>query len=139
MGSQWSYSGVAVDSTTQAVIDTDQLNSILSNVIPFALLANPTKAAKYVHVEAGIKLWDLNCRITVAGRGEPAVTVTSTGRPKTILTPGASSETGDGDIAWPTPWQGPHVEPPIWAATRSPVRLLAPCPNDRYGPVVNAG
>jgi len=52
MGSQWSYSGVAVDSTTQAVIDTDQLNSILSNVIPFALLANPTKAAKYVHVEA---------------------------------------------------------------------------------------
>ena len=74
MGSQWSYSGVAVDSTTQAVIDTDQLNSILSNVIPFALLANPPKAAKYyVHVEAGIKLWDLNCRLDGLGLALPTL------------------------------------------------------------------
>jgi hypothetical protein len=74
IGSQWSYSGVAVDSTTQAVINTGHLTSILSNVIPFALLTNPPKAAKYyVHVEAGIKLWDLNCRLDGLGLALPTL------------------------------------------------------------------
>jgi hypothetical protein len=62
IGSQWAYGGVAVDDTTQNVINTQLLCNKLNNddptkgIIPFALRDHLKKRAKfYVHVEAALR------------------------------------------------------------------------------------
>lgn len=70
IGSQWAYGGVAVDESTQNVINTRLLNHKLSDddpakaIIPFALRdeLKPDKG-HYVHVAAGIRIWQLNCML----------------------------------------------------------------------------
>lgn len=81
VGSGWSYGDVAVDPTTTHVINTALLKKILSGtggrsprplnpkfpaakLVPYVLkdTLQPTKRF-YVHVEAGITLWDLNCNL----------------------------------------------------------------------------
>jgi hypothetical protein len=78
MGSGWSYSDAALDGTTTHVMNTDGLNRVLNQhrvlnqpvakprkaVIPFALKdALQPRQRHFVHVEAGIKLWELNCAL----------------------------------------------------------------------------
>jgi hypothetical protein len=69
IGSQWSYSGVAVDDSTQNVINTELLARRLNDadatkaIIPFALRGDLRADPHYVHVEAGIKVWELNCML----------------------------------------------------------------------------
>ncbi len=70
MGSGWSYSDAAVDSDATRVVDTSSLVRLLSGadpsspttLLPFAL-NDPAQARAryYVHVEAGIKIYALNC------------------------------------------------------------------------------
>lgn len=81
IGTGWSYSDVAVDDTTTHVMQTDLLKNVLSQsgpfkglhthfpvsaVIPFALKSTlQARSRYYIHVEAGIKIWELNCRLDV--------------------------------------------------------------------------
>jgi hypothetical protein len=56
VGSSWSFPDIAV--TGDYLVETDQLNHILTMIVPGAL--NPTgRALHLVHVEAGIKVVDL--------------------------------------------------------------------------------
>jgi len=72
MGSGWSYTDAAVSSEVTTLINTDSLNRILngtsaedeSSIIPYALIESEfIPADKLIHVEAGIKIHDLNCRL----------------------------------------------------------------------------
>jgi FAD/FMN-containing dehydrogenase len=70
IGSEWAYGAVAVDESTKNVIATRGLRKKLTGIdptkgiIPFALRdeLKPT-AARYLHVEAGIGIWRLNCML----------------------------------------------------------------------------
>lgn len=84
MGSQWSYSDVAVDDTTGYVINTMQLKEVLSGstamppiaVLPFALnkdLRKKSRSKYFVHVEAGIKIHQLNCQLDALGLAMPTL------------------------------------------------------------------
>src|SRR5262245_56793555 len=81
VGSQWSYSGVAVDDSTTHVMMTDGLQRVLSpptnpleNIIPFALKAGLQPRARYfVHVEAGLKIHVLNCLLDGMGLAMPTL------------------------------------------------------------------
>lgn len=70
IGSGWAYGAVAVDESTKNVIATRGLQKKLSGsdptkgMIPFALrdeLKPPP--TRYLHVEAGIEIWRLNCML----------------------------------------------------------------------------
>jgi FAD/FMN-containing dehydrogenase len=69
IGSGWAYGGVAVDDSTQNVISMNALSMALNGkatkaIIPGALRDGLKKdAARYLHVEAGIKVWSLNCML----------------------------------------------------------------------------
>jgi hypothetical protein len=71
IGSRWSYSDATVDETTLFAMDTDALSRVLNgpvstpptSVIPFALKASLPNQRLYVHVEAGIKIFQLNCKL----------------------------------------------------------------------------
>ena len=82
IGSGWAYGGVAVDESTQHVIYTERLNHLLrgsdatdkSHVVPYALLEGLQARAKYfVHVEAGIKVHELNCELDKLGLAMPTL------------------------------------------------------------------
>jgi hypothetical protein len=82
VGSQWSYSDVAVDDSTTHVINTEFLDNILSggtalpptSVLPYALKGSLSTMAKYfVHVEAGIKIYALNCTLDALGLAMPSL------------------------------------------------------------------
>ena len=82
IGSQWSYSDVAVDDSTTHVMNTMFLEKILSggtaspptSVLPYALKDSLATMAKYfVHVEAGIKIYALNCRLDALGLAMPSL------------------------------------------------------------------
>jgi len=93
-GSRWSFTDcIAPMPTTPFVIDSSGLNRTLNHVLPAAGLdtvesvlsdlararidlavsaAEPlTIRQRLVHVEAGIKLWDLNCRLDAEGLATP--------------------------------------------------------------------
>ena len=83
IGSQWAYGSVAVDASVGNVIYTKALNKVLNGVlgetlptklIPFALRDQSSAGAKYyVHVEAGIKIYDLNCKLDALGLAMPTL------------------------------------------------------------------
>lgn len=56
VGSSWSFTDIAV--TNDFLVETDQLNNVLSTVVPTALNA-AGRGLQLVHVEAGIKVWAL--------------------------------------------------------------------------------
>jgi FAD/FMN-containing dehydrogenase len=76
VGTGWSYPDVAIAPEVTVAVQTDALNRVLSGtdpasmgtLIPFALNdANRALLQRYVHVEAGIKVWDLNCKLDALG------------------------------------------------------------------------
>jgi FAD/FMN-containing dehydrogenase len=83
LGSGWSYSDVALTSEVTHVIDTSALSNILTGtdttspsatLLPFALnTAASARASRLVHVEAGIKIHDLNCRLDALGLAMPTL------------------------------------------------------------------
>ncbi len=73
-GSGWSFTECVVGGRTQALIDTSALNGTLDSLIPD--LVDPRAATagnRLVHVEAGIKLFDLNCRLDAMGLALPTL------------------------------------------------------------------
>lgn len=83
VGSGWAYGAVAVDDSVGSVINTAALKRVLNGVlaenpptalIPFALRDQSAASAKYlVHVEGGIKVHDLNCRLDALGLAMPTL------------------------------------------------------------------
>jgi hypothetical protein len=77
VGTGWSYPDVAIAPEVTAAIQTDDLKNVLSGtdpasmatLLPFALkdVNRPPSARSFVHVEAGIKLQELNCRLDEMG------------------------------------------------------------------------
>jgi hypothetical protein len=73
MGSGWSFSDCVADARTQALIDTTALNATLGGLVP-DLIDDRTGAGRHlVHVEAGIKLYDLSCRLEAIGLALPTM------------------------------------------------------------------
>ena len=135
IGSQWSYSDVAVDDTTTHVMNTEMLKALLSHsgtskrrpvphqfpftaVIPFALKDTlQPRQRYYVHVEAGIKIWSLNCILDsmrdLFGRGLAMPTLG-----------GDNGQSLAGAISTAT--HGTHIDlPPIADAVRA-IHLVGP-------------
>ncbi len=82
VGSNWSYTEVALTRDVSHVLDLSALSNILngdtvtdmSAVLPFALTdAARDNAANLIHVEAGIKIHALNCALD--GRGKAMATL----------------------------------------------------------------
>src|ERR1700675_249897 len=82
VGSQWAYSDVAVGDSTPHVINTMFLEKVLSgntaptplSVLPYGLKDSLATMAKcFVHVEAGIKIYALNCRLDALGLAMPTL------------------------------------------------------------------
>jgi hypothetical protein len=75
MGSGWSFTDCAVSSRTEVVIDTSSLSAVLGGLVPDILDNRPTMngANRLVHVEAGIKLFDLNCKLEALGLALPTM------------------------------------------------------------------
>lgn len=78
IGSNWSYTEVAITREVTHVIDNSALASILNGtdpessatLLPFALTdASRPNAANLIHVEAGIKIHALNCALDARGKG----------------------------------------------------------------------
>ena len=76
IGTGWSYPDVAIAPEVTVAVLTDALNRVLSGtdptsidtLIPFALNdENRSTPEKYVHVEAGTKVWELNCQLDGLG------------------------------------------------------------------------
>jgi hypothetical protein len=76
VGSGWSYPDVSIGPEVTWAIRTDELKQVLNGtdptmpdgVIPFALKDELRLDARhYVHVEAGIKIHDLNCELDAKG------------------------------------------------------------------------
>ncbi|MCM3881827.1 MAG: FAD-binding protein, partial [Vicinamibacterales bacterium] len=78
VGSNWSYTEVALTSQVTHVIDISALSNILngddvtspaSTLLPFALTDTArANAANLIHVEAGIKIHALNCALDARGK-----------------------------------------------------------------------
>jgi FAD/FMN-containing dehydrogenase len=78
VGSNWSYTEVALTNEVTHVIDISALSNILngddvtspaSTLLPFALTDTArANAANLVHVEAGIKIHTLNCALDARGK-----------------------------------------------------------------------
>lgn len=73
-GSGWSFTECVVGAGTQSLIDTSLLNSTLGGLLP-ALVDDRARVPgnRFVHVEAGIKLHDLNCRLDSLGLALPTL------------------------------------------------------------------
>jgi hypothetical protein len=75
VGSSWSFSDIAV--TSGYLVETNQLNRVLTHVLPQALVANPASvvpiagvtpmAKNFIHVECGIILEDLMTLLDARG------------------------------------------------------------------------
>src|SRR5829696_4261545 len=78
VGSNWSYTEVALTRDVTLVIDASELTRILERIgrhlagrdaLPFALNdASRPNADNLIHVEAGIKIHDLNCALEPRGK-----------------------------------------------------------------------
>ncbi|HKR63066.1 MAG TPA: FAD-binding protein [Thermoanaerobaculia bacterium] len=95
VGSSWSYSEAAVSGNVQVVVETQRLNRVLNGTTPTdgivpGALSNfgATLAGQLLHVEAGIKIDELNCALDSRGlamhtlggeRGQSLAGVISTG------------------------------------------------------------
>lgn len=75
MGSGWSYTNCVVGDRTDVVIDTSSLSAVLGGLVPDILDNRPKMhpANRLVHVEAGIKLFDLNCKLDTLGLSLPTM------------------------------------------------------------------
>lgn len=73
-GSGWSYTECVVGRRTQALIDTSALSATLNGLLPDIVDDRAKEpGSRLVHVEAGIKLFDLNCRLDVLGLALPTL------------------------------------------------------------------
>ncbi|MEV1145072.1 D-arabinono-1,4-lactone oxidase [Micromonospora sp. NPDC049799] len=73
-GSGWSYTKCAVGDDTGTVIDTSGLTATLGGLLPDIVDDRAaTVGSRLVHVEAGIKLFDLNCRLDRLGLALPTL------------------------------------------------------------------
>ncbi|MEM9191050.1 MAG: FAD-binding protein [Myxococcota bacterium] len=73
-GSGWSFTNCVVDGRTDVLIDTSQLNSVLPNLVPDIIDDRAeTVGNRFVHVEGGIKLFDLNCQLDAMGLALPTL------------------------------------------------------------------
>jgi hypothetical protein len=70
VGTSWSNSDVAV--TPAVVIETDNLDGILTEVVSTCLLSKAT-GRKLLHVEAGMKVWQLNALLDIRGLALPTM------------------------------------------------------------------
>ncbi|RYZ11353.1 MAG: FAD-binding protein, partial [Myxococcaceae bacterium] len=83
MGSNWSYTEVALTRDVTHVIDTSSLANILNGtdatspaatLLPFALNDDArANAGNLIHVEAGIKIHALNCALDALGKAMPTL------------------------------------------------------------------
>lgn len=75
LGSGWSFTDCAVDARTEVLCDTSSLSVILGGFVPYILDSRPTMSGpnRLVHVEAGIKLFDLNCQLEALGLALPTL------------------------------------------------------------------
>lgn len=73
-GSGWSFTDCVANSRTQFLIDTSELNASLGRFIP-SIIDNRIVGSnnRLVHVEAGVKLHDLNCRLNALGLALPTM------------------------------------------------------------------
>jgi hypothetical protein len=62
VGSSWSNSDIACVTTSDYLVETDELNSVVTDILSASpgILNDSALGLKFVHVEAGIKLVDLN-------------------------------------------------------------------------------
>src|SRR3954470_19281088 len=72
-GSGWSFTDCVVGKRTQAGVDTSGLNATLWGLIRTSLGDRTKDGKPLVHVEAGIKLYDLNCRLDGFGLALPTM------------------------------------------------------------------
>ncbi|NYI04565.1 FAD-binding protein [Allostreptomyces psammosilenae] len=73
-GSGWSFTDCAVDAGTRSLIDTSGLGEVLQGVLPDALDDQPGRRDRHlVHVEAGIKVHELNRRLDRLGLALPTL------------------------------------------------------------------
>lgn len=73
-GSGWSFTDCVANSRTQYLIDTSKLNATLGRLIPLIIDNRIVFSDKQlIHVEAGIKLYDLNCRLNSLGLALPTM------------------------------------------------------------------
>ena len=73
-GSGWSYTDCVVGERTRSLIDTSLLNSTLGGLLPAIIDDRSRKPGnRFVHVEAGVKLYDLNCRLDRLGLALPTL------------------------------------------------------------------
>jgi len=73
-GSGWSFTECVVGEQTQSLIDTSRLNSMLGGLLPDSIDDRAREPGnRFVHVEAGVKLYDLNCRLDRLGLALPTL------------------------------------------------------------------
>ncbi|MDT0309460.1 FAD-binding protein [Streptomyces sp. DSM 44917] len=73
-GSGWSFTDCVASEGTRSLIDTSALREVLHGVVPEALDDRPGRTDRHLlHVEAGIKLHDLNCRLDGLGWAMPTL------------------------------------------------------------------
>jgi FAD/FMN-containing dehydrogenase len=72
-GSGWSYTDCVVGDRTDALIDTSLLNGTIGNLVPDLIDDRTGDGRRLVHVEAGVKLYDLNCRLESLGLALPTM------------------------------------------------------------------
>jgi hypothetical protein len=73
-GSGWSFTECVLGNRTQALIDTSDLNMTLGGLLPDILDDRTGETGRrLVHVEAGVKLYDLNCRLDRLGLALPTL------------------------------------------------------------------
>jgi FAD/FMN-containing dehydrogenase len=72
-GSGWSFTNCVVGTRTQSLIDTSALNATLGALVPDLIDDRTGDGRRLVHVEAGIKLYDLNCRLDALGLALPTL------------------------------------------------------------------
>jgi FAD/FMN-containing dehydrogenase len=73
-GSGWSFTNIVANSRTQFLIDTSELNANLDRLLP-SIIDNRIIDSnnRLVHVEAGVKLHELNCRLNALGLALPTM------------------------------------------------------------------
>lgn len=73
-GSGWSFSNCVVAPDTAVVLRTENLRGELSSVLPAALHPSLSGSARrFHHVEAGMKIHQLNCALSAVGQAMPSL------------------------------------------------------------------
>jgi FAD/FMN-containing dehydrogenase len=73
-GSAWSFSDCVVGNNTTVVLRTQRLSARIEDVLAVALRPDlAAEASRYVHVEAGLKIHDLNCLLDRVGLAMPTL------------------------------------------------------------------